>query len=254
MRKKGRCFRSRAIPGARLGSTARQKSPAEAGPSAQEQKNRLGAYFAVTLWLRIFAPTLTFVQKLELTGFVAPAHNLIDQTAGSDEQVVPASDYRALQSQVRELQSCNGCSARGRWKPRSSSRRSNTPRGQKTAAAAAVAAEGRFAMNTVAEVIGVPRSNLIKRMRERPKKRISRPPLPEDKLVTEIKAPACPRYPQAPNAGRWLKAIQLQAGLPADERARPTAPSPSSGVSGRAGLQRRSFQDCEGRRLSQRCH
>ena len=40
------------------------------------------------------------------------------------------------------------------------------------AAAAAVAAEGRFAMKTAAEVIGVSRSNLIERMRERPKKRI----------------------------------------------------------------------------------
>src|SRR5205809_3339745 len=59
---------------------------------------------------------------------------------------------------------------------------------KKTAAAAAVAAEGRFAMKTVAEVIGVSRSNLIERMRERAKKRIGRPPLPDDKLVAEIKA------------------------------------------------------------------
>ena len=43
-------------------------------------------------------------------------------------------------------------------------------------------------MKTVAEVIGVSRSNLIDRMRERPKKRIGRPPLPDDKLVAEIKA------------------------------------------------------------------
>jgi putative transposase len=43
-------------------------------------------------------------------------------------------------------------------------------------------------MKTVAEVIGVSRSNLIERMRERPKKRIGRPPLSDDKLVAEIKA------------------------------------------------------------------
>ena len=55
-------------------------------------------------------------------------------------------------------------------------------------AGSAVAAEGRFPMKTVAEVIGVSRSNLIERMRERPKKRIGRPPLPDDKLVAEIKA------------------------------------------------------------------
>src|SRR5262249_21166783 len=105
--------------------------------------------------------------------------------AGSGEQVVPASDYRALQSQVRD---CNGCSVRRRWKPRSSRRRSNMPRGQKTAAAGAVAAEGQFPMTTVAEVIGVSRSNLMERMRERPKKRIGRRPLPDGKLVAEIKA------------------------------------------------------------------
>ena len=43
-------------------------------------------------------------------------------------------------------------------------------------------------MKTVAEVIGVSRSNLIERMRKRAKKRIGRPPLPDDKLVAEIKA------------------------------------------------------------------
>ena len=43
-------------------------------------------------------------------------------------------------------------------------------------------------MKTMAEVMGVSRSNLIERMRERPNKRISRPPLPGDKLAAEIKA------------------------------------------------------------------
>src|SRR5262249_11390669 len=78
--------------------------------------------------------------------------------------------------------------ARRRWKRRFSKRPSNTPLGQKTTAAAVVAAEGRFPMKTVAEVIGVSRSNLIERMRERAKKRIGLPPLPDDKLVAEIKA------------------------------------------------------------------
>src|SRR5262249_55835250 len=59
---------------------------------------------------------------------------------------------------------------------------------KKTAAAGAVAAEGQFPMTTVAEVIGVSRSNLMERMRERPKKRIGRRPLPDGKLVAEIKA------------------------------------------------------------------
>jgi len=43
-------------------------------------------------------------------------------------------------------------------------------------------------MKTLAEVIGVSRSNLMERMRERPKKRIGRPPLPDNKLVAEVKA------------------------------------------------------------------
>ena len=38
-------------------------------------------------------------------------------------------------------------------------------------------------MKTVAEVIGVSRSNLIERLQERPKKRIGRPPLPDNELV-----------------------------------------------------------------------
>src|SRR5262245_26662692 len=46
--------------------------------------------------------------------------------AGSGEEVVPASDYRALQNQVRV-----GCSARRPWRPRFSRRLWNTPRAQK---------------------------------------------------------------------------------------------------------------------------
>src|SRR5262249_54032173 len=62
---------------------------------------------------------------------------------------------------------------------------------KKTVAAAAVAAEGRFPMKTVAEVIGVSRSNLIERMRERAKKRIGRPPLPDDRRRLRRSSPSC---------------------------------------------------------------
>ena len=48
--------------------------------------------------------------------------------AGSGEEVVPASEYRALQNQVRELHRLLG---KRRWKPRSSRRHWNTPPGQK---------------------------------------------------------------------------------------------------------------------------
>ena len=42
-------------------------------------------------------------------------------------------------------------------------------------------------MKTVAEVIGVPRSNLTERLQERPQSRIGRPPLPDAELVAQIK-------------------------------------------------------------------
>lgn len=43
-------------------------------------------------------------------------------------------------------------------------------------------------MKTVAEAIGVSRSNLASRLQERCKKRIGRPPRPDDELVSKIKA------------------------------------------------------------------
>jgi putative transposase len=43
-------------------------------------------------------------------------------------------------------------------------------------------------MKTVAEAIGVSRSNLAERRQERPQKRIGRPPLPDEELVAQIKA------------------------------------------------------------------
>jgi hypothetical protein len=44
-------------------------------------------------------------------------------------------------------------------------------------------------MKTVAEVIGVSRSNLVERLQPRPSRgRIGRPPLPDEELVAQIKA------------------------------------------------------------------
>src|SRR3974390_2873775 len=59
---------------------------------------------------------------------------------------------------------------------------------KKTVAAAARAPQGRVPRKTVAEVIGVSRSNLMERLQAQPKKRIGRPPLPDIELVAEIKA------------------------------------------------------------------
>lgn len=72
-------------------------------------------------------------------------------------------------------------------------------------------------MKTVAEVIGVSRSNLVERLQQRPpRRRIGRPPLLVEELAAQIKAaiakianlrlPARPRHPQAPGAGREFKA------------------------------------------------
>ena len=43
-------------------------------------------------------------------------------------------------------------------------------------------------MKTVAEVIGVSRSNLVERLQQHPPRRIGRPPLPDEELVAQIKA------------------------------------------------------------------
>ena len=43
-------------------------------------------------------------------------------------------------------------------------------------------------MKTVAEVIGVSRSNLAKRLQQVAQKRIGRPPLPDEELLAQIKA------------------------------------------------------------------
>jgi putative transposase len=69
-------------------------------------------------------------------------------------------------------------------------------------------------MKTLAEVMGVSRSNLIEHMRERPKKRIGRPPLPDNKFVAEIKTVIA----ELPNYGYGrvhaiLKRQALAAGL-----------------------------------------
>jgi hypothetical protein len=42
-------------------------------------------------------------------------------------------------------------------------------------------------MKTLAEAIGVSRSNLAERRQERPQKRIGRPPLPDEELVAQTR-------------------------------------------------------------------
>ena len=91
-------------------------------------------------------------------------------------------------------------------------------------------------MKTVAEAIGVSRSNLAERRQERPQKRIGRPPLPDKELVAQIKAVIgeLPTYGyrrvhailKRSGAGCGLKAAQSQEDLPGDEGPWPAARSP----------------------------
>src|SRR3954471_14873813 len=75
---------------------------------------------------------------------------------GAGEEVVPASEYRALQHQVRELQRLLG---KKTWRMRCCATRSNWRR-QKTAVAVALAGAGRHAVKAISDTLGVARSNL----------------------------------------------------------------------------------------------
>jgi putative transposase len=70
-------------------------------------------------------------------------------------------------------------------------------------------------MKTVADVIGVSRSNLVERLQERPNKRIGRTPLPDDELVAQIKAVIA----ELPTYGyRRVHAILKRQALAADRK------------------------------------
>jgi len=103
-------------------------------------------------------------------------HRLVVQggltAAGSGEEVVPRASPVARQEDVGSRNPQGGARTRHGVK--------------KTAAAAAVAAEGRFPTKTVAEVIGVSRSNLVERVQGRPRQRFGRPPRPDNELANEI--------------------------------------------------------------------
>ena len=98
---------------------------------------------------------------------------------------MPASEYRALQHQVRELQRLLGKKTLeneilrdARW----------TWCSQKTAVAITLAGTGRHAVKTIADTLGIARSNLMVQTRcERSRQRRGRRPRPEGELVAEIK-------------------------------------------------------------------
>ena len=151
---------------------------------------------------------------------------------GSGEEVVLASDYRALQSQVRELHRLLG-------------KKTLETEILKEALEHAMGSKKqlrlppsiKFPMKAVAEVIGVSRFNLIERLRDRPNKRLGRPPLPDDDLVADIKVVVAelPTYGyrrvhailEAPSSGRWSQRAQSTNGSTAcNQGVRPPARSP----------------------------
>jgi len=105
---------------------------------------------------------------------------------GAGEEVVPASEYRALQHQVRELQRLLGKKtlenevlrdALELVQPKKRLLRSPSP------------VRERHAVKTVADTLGVARSNLtVQASLQRPSCRRGRPPQAEAELVAEIKA------------------------------------------------------------------
>lgn len=74
------------------------------------------------------------------------------------------------------------CSARRYWRPRFWRRRSRKHQAQENCCAAAVAREVRFPMQSVLEVIGVSRSNLIERLQKRPTHADRSAALPDDEI------------------------------------------------------------------------
>jgi transposase-like protein len=104
---------------------------------------------------------------------------------GAGEEVVPASEYRALQHQVRELQRLLGKKTlEGKRDP---ARGAGSGTAKKTAVAVALARSRGCGVKTLAEAIGVARSNLVVQVAaERARQRRGRRPAPEEPLLSEI--------------------------------------------------------------------
>ncbi len=103
--------------------------------------------------------------------------------AGAGEEVVPASEYRALQAQVNELQRLLGKKTMEAEILREAVSRAAGP---KTAVALDLVAGGR-SMTAVADAIGISRQHLSAMHNRPPPKPRGRPPLPDAELVADIR-------------------------------------------------------------------
>ncbi|MFZ5667803.1 MAG: IS3 family transposase [Pseudomonadota bacterium] len=139
-------------------------------------------------------------------------------------EVVPASEYRALENQVRELQRMLGKKTMENEILREAI---SGGRSQKNGIAHDLVAGGR-SVSAVANALGVSRQHLSSAKRKAPARRRGRPPLPEEDLVARIQAliAELPTYgyrrihallrrqarnggPSAPNAKRVYRVMKV---------------------------------------------
>ncbi|MDE4562416.1 IS3 family transposase [Sinorhizobium meliloti SM11] len=104
----------------------------------------------------------------------------------AEEEVVPASEYRALQAQVKELQRLLGKKTMESEILKEALEIAGGPK--KTDVALDLSSEGNFGMKAVCETLGVARSNIAARAANSPSRARGRPPLPDRELVEDIKA------------------------------------------------------------------
>jgi transposase len=109
---------------------------------------------------------------------------------GAGEEVVPTSEYRALQYQVRELQRLLGKKTLENEILREAL---DLAQPKKTAVAVTLARAGRLAVEAISDTLGVARSNLaVQAAAKRSRQRRGRRPQPEAELVAEIKGADSP--------------------------------------------------------------
>ncbi|WP_322886824.1 IS3 family transposase (plasmid) [Sinorhizobium medicae] len=104
----------------------------------------------------------------------------------AEEEVVPASEYRALQAQVKELQRLLGKKTMESEILKEALEIAGGPK--KTDVALNLSSEGNFGMKAVCETLGVARSNIAARATGSLSRARGRPPLPDRELVEDIKA------------------------------------------------------------------
>jgi putative transposase len=103
---------------------------------------------------------------------------------GAGEEVVPASEYRALRSQVRERQRLLGKKTLENEILREAL---DLARPKKTPFARTLARAGRYAVKAIADTLGIARSNLaVQANTAVPARRRGRPAKPEPELLAEI--------------------------------------------------------------------